>query len=414
MSNHQIVILAAGSSSRFYPFNTVNKSLFVVCGRPIIAYTLESVKTAGFHEAIVVTGPDQKDRDTITSFTPKGLAITYTILEKPAGQGAALLAARAHIKGNFFLINSQQLKFHEQIKPHLNKFDRADFFGAVLRMHTDSPEKYGIFHLEGDRVLELIEKPSKDQAPSNWKLVGTYFFTPEFLEILSNTPAQEYSLEAAINTVIAQGKFQAFESTIDYPSLKYPWDLFDVKDHIFSTLKPSISKSAKIAATAIIRGQVTIEDGALIGDFAIVEGPAYLGKNAVVGTYSQVRAGSVLEAGAQAERYCDVRGSLIGPNTHIHSQLVADSILGSNIRIGGGFVSASKRIDRQNVQVLVKGRLVDTGRNNIGVFVGNDTHIGVNASVMPGTVIGPHSILYPGITLKGTHEADKKITNSNL
>lgn len=408
---NQVVILAAGASSRFFPFNNEDKSLFFIAGRPIISHTLESIKKSGISKVVVVVATDQAEQ-IVRQFAPSDLELTFTRLSSPDGAGAALLTAKDHLEDSFFVINSEKLIFNEQISD-FPKETPENFIGATLRIETPSPEKFGIYKLDGDRVIELVEKPARDQAPSNWKLVGVYLLTKKFVDILESTPTETYQLEEAIQKAADESGFYAFQTNEDV-TLKYPWDLFEIKDQILNSASLNISDQAKIADTAIIRGNVTIESGATIGDFAIVEGPAYIGKNALVGTYSQVRAGSVLEEGAQAERYCDVRGSIISKDAHIHSEFVGDSIVGENVRIGGGFITANKRMDRTNIHVKVREDLVGSGRNNIGVFVGADSHIGVGVSTMPGTVIGPRSVVYPGITIKGTHPANSKITTSNL
>jgi len=54
----QAVILAAGKSSRFYPYsNLPHKSCFKVLGKTILEHTLLSIKKAGINDVIIVVGP---------------------------------------------------------------------------------------------------------------------------------------------------------------------------------------------------------------------------------------------------------------------------------------------------------------------------------------------------------------------
>ena len=52
--------------------------------------------------------------------------------------------------------------------------------------------------IEGDKVLDLIEKPEKGKEPSDLRLIGIYLFDKDFLKILSQTNVGHYSLEEAI------------------------------------------------------------------------------------------------------------------------------------------------------------------------------------------------------------------------
>jgi bifunctional UDP-N-acetylglucosamine pyrophosphorylase/glucosamine-1-phosphate N-acetyltransferase len=145
----------------------------------------------------------------------------------------------------------------------------------------------------------------------------------------------------------------------------------------------------------VLTGKVIIEDGARILDFAIVEGPVYIGKNSVVGAHCILREGSILEEDTQIERFVDCTRSIIEMGTHIHSGFVGDSIIGDSVRVGAGFITGNKRIDRDLVEVKVKDKKVFTGSDRIGVLIGDNVKIGINVSTMPGVIIGNDSIIGP-------------------
>jgi bifunctional UDP-N-acetylglucosamine pyrophosphorylase/glucosamine-1-phosphate N-acetyltransferase len=276
---------------------------------------------------------------------------------------------------------------------------------------TNTPDKYGIVDLKNNRVCGVVEKPEKGKEPSNMRLIGTYLFSKDFLTILSNTPLSNYSLELAIDKVAKDGKVGFVQLADNMPSLKYPWDLLDLKDSIFLGIKYHIEPSAIIEKTALLKGDnIFIGKNTRICDFSIIEAPAYIGDNVTVGAYSQIRGGTILEDGVQIERYADVKSSVIGKNTHVHSGFIGDSVIGKNCRIGAEFVTANKRLDRRSVGIVVKGEKVDSGKNNIGVFMGNDVKVGIRVSTMPGTVVGDNSNIYPGVIMNGFFEKESDVT----
>jgi len=406
----QVVILAAGASSRFYPFNQQHKSLVSIFGKPILTHTLESVARAGFKDVIVVTSPSFPD--SFTSHIPRGLNVKFAIQSKPLGQANAILSAKAHLSRSFFVLNSQQFNFDQLIKPYNKHFQEPDFLAATFRAKTDTPEKYGIFELDNDTVLDLIEKPS-DRGDS-WRLVGTYFLTKDALDVLAQTPTSQTQLEEALVQIAKDRQFLAFEAKVDSPSLKYPWDLFNLKDILLNSLKPRIHPDSQVAPTATISGAVTIDQGAIVHDYAIIKEPAYIGRGAVVGAYSQVRSGTVLEAGTTLQRYADAKNCLFLPQSSIHSGFVGDSIIGSDTHLGAGFISANKRLDRGLISVSVKEELVNTNLTSLGAFIGANTYVGVRSTTMPGTILGSNSVIGPGVILKGTHPDSATIRESNV
>jgi bifunctional UDP-N-acetylglucosamine pyrophosphorylase/glucosamine-1-phosphate N-acetyltransferase len=81
---------------------------------------------------------------------------------------------------------------------------------------------------------------------------------------------------------------------------------------------------------------------------------------------------------------------------------VLDSILGEDCTVAAGVIFSNFRFDEKEIKVLLKGDLVSTGRNKLGAIVGNKTKIGVNTSLMPGSLIGQESVIGPNVLVKGS------------
>jgi len=409
--NYQVVILAGGESSRFAPFNKIHKSFFKICGKRIIERTIESVRKTSPVEIILVLGRENFDREKeICSLNPLFKDVRFVRQESPLGQADAVLSAEKYITHDFFVINAQQFNFHllvdKFIKKHLEDKNNV----TVGSVETDEPQKYGIFAIDGDKVTGIVEKPEPGQEPSNKRLVGVYLFSKDVLLELKNTERSKYSLETTLDKISKNGKVGIVDLDMASPSLKYPWDILDIKDLIFNRLQFGIDETAKIEKTVIIKGNdIFVGKGAYIADYAIIESPAYIGEGAVVGAYCQVRNGSILENGAQIQRYVDLKNSYIGENSHVHSGFVGDSVIDADVRVGAGFISANKRLDRANIYSEVKGERTDTGRTRLGVMIGEGVKVGIRVSSMPGSIVGPHSNVYPNITIKGSFEGGSEV-----
>lgn len=412
--NPQVVVLAGGASSRFYPFNQPHKSLVSVCGKPVLIWILNSIKSSGLNRVLIVVGSESQIPSQLAEFLPDDMQVDYVTQPQPLGAADALFKAQPMIDGPFFVVNAQNWRFHHHVLAMQKQLEETHANVILNVTRTDNPEKYGMVGIDGSFITQVIEKPSPDVSPSDMRIVGVYLFQPEFYTFLEQAHPGEYRLEAALSEAAKVNQVSYVVSDSSDPSLKYPWDLFHLKNELLEDLLEYRAKDAYIAPTAKVRGKVIIESGAQIHDYAVVEGPAYLGKNSLVGQYSLVRNGTVLEAGAQVERYCDVRNSLIGPNSHIHSEFLGDSLVGSDCRVGASFITANKRIDRANVRINVKNDWVDCGQNNLGVIMGNNVKIGIRVSTMPGTVIGNGSIVGPGVIIKGHFGDNSIIQQSNI
>lgn len=409
---YQVVILAGGEASRAFPFNGLHKSFFKIAGKTILERTVAGVKRTNPDEILLVLGAKNFDREKqLCEESDIFDGVKFIREEKPLGQADAILSAKSFIKGNFFVINANQMNFHRLADGFVNQFTQTGSVATLGITKTDNPDKYGIVDLEGSRVKGVVEKPEKGKEPSNMRLVGIYLFSLDFLDILSKVPVSDCSLEQALDGIAKEGKVGSTLITGNLSSVKYPWDMLEVKQPILSDMEKTKDPSALIEKTAILRGEeIFIGKDAHICDFSIIESPAYIGEGAVVGAYCQVRGGTILEDGAQIERYADVKNSIIGEGTHIHSGFIGDSVIGKNCRIGAEFVTANKRLDRKPVEVIVKGEKVETGRSNIGVFMGDDVKTGIRVSTMPGAVIGSDSIIFPGVTLSGFFGEGSKVS----
>lgn len=407
---NQIVILAAGDSSRFFPFNGVHKSLFQIAGKPLLKHTLDNVEKLKDFEVILVLGrKNQNVEREILKNMPIGKDVKMIYQKKSLGQGDGILTAKELIKGNFFVINAQQFNFNSQ-KYFLDLQKAQNEYSAVVgAITTEEPWKYGVLKLDNDKVLGIVEKPERGKEPSNIRISGIYYFTKGFLGELEKTKISEYSLEETLDRLAGFGKVGKVDLDQETPSLKYPWDILKVKNYFLSELKREISEKSQVSPTAIIRGEVYVGKGTAIYDYAVIDGPAYIGDGAVVGAYCHVRGGAVIEKNAELQHYVDFKNSVIGENSTVHSGFIGDSIIGKNVKIGAGIITANKRLDRENVQLLVKGMKVNSNLRGLGCIVGDNTKLGIYVSAMPGTVVGENSVVYPNAKLSGTYQNNQKI-----
>ncbi len=391
----QSVILAAGESSRFWPLNYQHKSLFKIMGRPLLWYAITGLKQAGIKDIIIVQG-SKKDIERELKNYDLGVDIKYAIQPEPKGMGDALLQAKDYLKEQFFILNAERFDCEDYIKLILEKQKSSGAKLILLGAKTDNPQLYGILDLEGDRAKNLIEKPEKGKEPSNIKVVGIYFLPREFLDYCQRVPPDIYSLEDALALYMKEKEVRVAVTEKDTPSLKYPWNLFEVNKFLIDGyLKTEINRSAKISKNVTIEGNVHIGKNSKILEGAAIKGPCYIGDDCLVGNSSLIREYANVENDVLIGAMAEVTRSIFQENCHTHSGYFGDSIFGRGCRLGAGTITANVRIDRGEIKSIVKGERKGTGLNSLGCIMGENSKTGINCSLMPGILIGSNCAIGP-------------------
>lgn len=392
----QSIILAAGECSRFWPLNHKHKSLFKMMGKPLIWYAVESLRRCGLKEIIIVQSPKKDLEQELRKHNFPGVNLKYVIQKKPRGTGDAILAAGKLIKNQFFVFNAERVDCQNYIKAILEKAKRNKDAGILLAGPTKTPWLFGILKVRGDRVLDLIEKPKRGKESSDLKVVGTYFLPKEFLSWLKKVPSHPYSLEKALLLFARKKDLRVVNVGRETFALKFPWDLFEIRKFLMTKfLEARIEKSAKISKNATIKGKVYIGKNTKILEGAIIKGPCYVGENCFIGNNALVRDYTILENEVLIGANAEVTRSIFQESVSTHSGFFGDSIFGSSCWVGAGTVTANKKFNKREIKSTIKGEEIGTGLKALGAIVGENTKIGINASMMPGVLIGKNAIIGP-------------------
>ncbi|HDD72370.1 MAG TPA: glucose-1-phosphate thymidylyltransferase, partial [Candidatus Bathyarchaeota archaeon] len=184
----------------------------------------------------------------------------------------------------------------------------------------------------------------------------------------------------------------------DWMDVGYPWSLLEANERVLKNLEAKIL--GEVEEGAVIKGPVYVGEGARVRSGAYVEGPVYIGPGADVGPNCYIRRYTSLGARVRVGNACEIKNSIVMDGTHIaHLSYVGDSVIGERCNFGAGTLIANLRFDDRPVKVMVKDRLVDSGRRKLGVIMGDEVKTGVNVSIMPGVKVGPRSWIAAGLTV---------------
>jgi UTP--glucose-1-phosphate uridylyltransferase len=217
MKVRKAVIPAAGLGTRFLPATKAQpKEMLPVVDKPAIQYVVEEAARAGIDDILIITGrgkrslEDHFDRNIeleleleergktdalkeIKALTD--LAAIHFIRQGEAlGLGHAVAMASKHVGDQPFvvmlgddLIDERVLLLEEMIA-EAERVERS----VVALMEVDDPSAYGCARVEPTdghlvRIREIVEKPSRDLAPSNLAVMGRYVFTADIFDMLART-----------------------------------------------------------------------------------------------------------------------------------------------------------------------------------------------------------------------------------
>lgn len=393
----QAVLLAGGTSSRFYPYNGFgHKSLITLGGMLLIVRTLEALKKHGITNIIVVENDAGSVSARLSMEEKKHFNITFVTQKKALGMGNALLCAHEFLQNDYFVLNAYHFEAGEYIKQLTYAKQKESDIVLLVRNGEDNTE-YGLITNTNGKI-KITEK-SKEKVTSGVRLIGVYLLTKTFCEMLKKISEHEYSFEDAINQYSDTETIVTVETAKETVSLKYPWSLLGVKDFLLKNLKRKISKHADVSKNSEVNGEVVIADGAVIKDGAVITGPAYIGRGAFIGNNVVIRNGVFIEEGVVIGANMEVKDAIIMKNTTTHSGFIGDSIIGENTKIAADFTTGNVRLDRGDIHTVVKGVKVNTKRKALGVLLGSKNSVGIKVGTMPGVIIGNNVIIGPGTTV---------------
>jgi len=193
-----------------------------------------------------------------------------------------------------------------------------------------------------------------------------------------------------------------------WKAIKYPWDIFSVMEYFLKHMKGNVSPKASISPTAVIQGEVLMEEGVTVLENAVIRGPCYIGRDAIIGNNALLRGGSHIGEGGIVGYGTEIKHCYIGDRCWFHRNYFGDSIVGNDCSFAAGMVTANLRLDERNIRVKIGDKSIDTGLNYLGAFIGNGVRTGVNVSLMPGIRIGAGCFVGPHLCLNQDLAAGKK------
>lgn len=398
-------VLAAGEGIRLRPITTTRpKHLIMLAGKPILEHCLLALKTSTVKEVVIVVHYMADAIRTHFGDGKKfGLEIEYVEQKGLLGTGNAVSILEPLMQEDFLVVNGDMLFDSEAVKTVIETHKEEKPAVTMAVAPVEKPEDYGIVELDNNKVRGIIEKPPREKAPTNLANAGIYIFSTEiFAKLRQTSPSTrgEREIPDALTLLIKESR-PVVAARIDkkqWLDIGRPWDLLEANRWTLMRMKARMN--GLIENGAHLLGPVTIAETARIRSGAYIEGPVYIDEESDIGPNCHIRPYTSTGRNVKIGNACEVKNSIVMDHCHIgHLSYVGDSILGERCNFAAGTITANYRLDSKEVKMLVKDKVVDTGRRKLGAVLGDGVKTGINALLMPGVKVGNDSWIGPNVVV---------------
>ncbi len=203
------VILAGGKATRLRPLTKVtNKHLLPIYDKPLIYYPLQAMAAAGVRDVLITTNPEHAGHfiQLIGSGREFGLKVAYELQEEAGGLAQAVGLARTFVGNDKVLVLLGDNIFTQNLRPAVERFSTQDRGAVIFGVEMEHPEQYGVIEMDGERVVEIEEKPS--QPKSNLIQTGIYMYDERvwsFMDQLKPSARGELEITDLNNIYVHEG-----------------------------------------------------------------------------------------------------------------------------------------------------------------------------------------------------------------
>lgn len=197
--------------------------------------------------------------------------------------------------------------------------------------------------------------------------------------------------------------------------VEYPWDLvhtngeelvrdvaplFAKKNPISTSKYPGVhfvnKKAIRLANDVVLKpgvvldaesGPIVIDDGVRILANSVIEGPVYIGKG------TTIKAGAKIYGNTSIGSVCKIGGEVEASIIHSYSNKQHDGFLGHSYlgmwcNLGADTNTSDLKNNYRSVQAYNNGKMVDTGRQFLGLIMGDHSKTSINTMFNTGSVVG--------------------------
>jgi glucose-1-phosphate thymidylyltransferase len=192
------VVLAGGLGSRLFPLTKItNKHLLPVFDKPMIYYPINTLINAGIDDIMIVTGGNFAGHflQLLGNGKEFGLKhLNYTYQEGEGGIADALSLVEHFADDEDICVVLGDNIIENNIKQAKEDYEKQGGGAKILLKQVHDPNRFGVPELDGEKVLNIEEKPSNPK--SDFAVIGIYFYDNTVFDIIKTLkPSNRGELE---------------------------------------------------------------------------------------------------------------------------------------------------------------------------------------------------------------------------
>ena len=315
------IVLTGGFATRLRPLTlTKPKSLLPILGKPLLDWILEGLAKAGLKEVILsvryladMIKRRYGDGSSVGCFIkyaeevkPLGDAGPIPLIDKDIGLDSTFIVVYGDIFSN---INYRDLIYYHKKNGGL---------ATLVLTRVDNPYRYGVAVVDDEnKIVDFIEKPSKNQAKSNLVNAGIYVFEPEVLKYFPDKAPSKLAKDV-IPKLVKDGVIYGYVHNGLWSDIGVPADYLRANFEALLHYYPEgyVSKTADINGAEVVK-------------------PVYVGDDVIVDSESVIGPFTIINHGCKIGRFTKISKSILLGNVIVEgSSLIMKSIIGERCYIG--------------------------------------------------------------------------------
>lgn len=409
MTQLATIVLAAGKGTRMR--SATPKVLHDVCGRPLIDHVLDVAHQVGSLKTCVVLG---HGIEKVQQRLPKGV---LTVEQKQLlGTGDAVKTAGKFLKdfkGDILILcGDTPLLKAETIKALIERHRSTKAVATILTAVVDNKTGYGrIIRNNSAKVVAIREENDCTEAQKDIREInsGVFCFNSQALFdnlklIKVNSRKGEYYLTDLV-AVFAEQRRVIETVTTHEPAEAWGVNTREDLAACAAIMRKRILKQLMLSGvtitdplTTMIDSHVKIGEDTVIKPFTVIDHDVVIGRNCVIGPFAHLRPGTRIDDAVEIGNFAEVSRSTVGTGTFMkHFSFLGDAMVGRNVNIGAGTVTANFDGKDKNRTVIGDGAFIGSDSILVApVKVGKKAMTGAGSVVTKGKVI-PDGKIFVGM-----------------
>ncbi|MFD0674012.1 sugar phosphate nucleotidyltransferase [Cohnella sp. GCM10027633] len=341
------LLLAGGLGTRLRPLTEhLPKPMALVGNRPWLERLLLDYKEQGVREFVVAV---KHYRELIESHlgdgSKYGVRIDYAVEKELLGTAGAIKNAE-HLLGDRFIVVNADIVHKADLASAIAFHERHGGAATICLTEVEDPSHYGVVEQsDNGRIMRFIEKPKKEEAPSNRINAGIYIMERRALDFVPT--GRPVSIEQETFPLLIENGSGVYGHPLGgywidmgtkerYRQLH--WDLLDrrfpqgIDGNDMDNAGIWIGSNVRIGQGVLFVPPVMIGDDVTIGDRAIIGPYAVVGKGSRIGNQARL-SHSILWDRCKVRAGAQLNACIFGSGMQVGPHILHEAVCNRNLEV---------------------------------------------------------------------------------